>query len=82
MMSLNNILRKFIAGYKLSKLQAKIIHLMYMDDNKLFAKNERELETLIQSRENIQSRFKNGIWHRKKRHASRKKRETTRDRRN
>ena len=46
MMPLNYILRKCIAGYKLSRSQEKINHLMYMDD-KLFAKNEKELETLI-----------------------------------
>ena len=46
-MPLNHILRKCAAGYKLSRSQEKINHLMYMDDIKLFAKNERELETLI-----------------------------------
>ena len=39
--------RKCTAGYKLSRSQEKINHLMYMDDIKLFAKNEKELETLI-----------------------------------
>ena len=47
MMPLNDILRKCIAGYKFSRLQEKINHLMYMDDIKLFAKNEKELETHI-----------------------------------
>ena len=47
MMPLNHILRKCIAGYKFSKSQEKINHLMYMNDTKLFAKNEKELETLI-----------------------------------
>ena len=47
MMPLNHILRKCAAGYKLSRLQEKINHQMYMDDIKLFAKNEKELETLI-----------------------------------
>ena len=46
MMPLNPILRKCTAGYKL-RSQEKIHHLMYMDDIKLFAKNEKELETLI-----------------------------------
>ena len=46
-MPLNHILRKCTAGYKLSRSQEKINHLMYMDDIKLFAKNERELESLI-----------------------------------
>ena len=45
LMSLNHILRKCTAGYKLSRSQEKINHLMYMDDIKLFAKNEKELET-------------------------------------
>ena len=47
MMPLNHILRKCTAGYKLSGSQEKINHLMYMDDIKLFAKNEKELETRI-----------------------------------
>ena len=34
-------------GYKFTKSQEKINPLMYMDDIKLFAKNEEELETLI-----------------------------------
>ena len=45
-MALNYILRKCTAGYKLSKSQEKINH---MNDIKLFAKNEKELETLIQT---------------------------------
>ena len=47
MMPLNHILRKCKAGYKLSRSQEKINPLMYVDDIKLFAKNEKELETLI-----------------------------------
>ena len=47
MMPLNYILRKCTDGYKLSRSQEKINHSMYMDDIKLFAKNEKELETLI-----------------------------------
>ena len=47
MIPLNHILKKFNAGYKLRKLQEKINHLMYVDDIKLLAKNEKELETLI-----------------------------------
>ena len=47
MMPLKHILRKCTSGYKLSKLQKKINHLMNMDDIKLFAKNEKEMETLI-----------------------------------
>ena len=47
MIPLNHKLRKCTAGYKLSRSQEKINHLMYMDDIKLFAKNEKELKTLI-----------------------------------
>ena len=47
MVPLNYILRKCTVGYKLSKSLENIYHLMYMDDIKLFAKNEKELETLI-----------------------------------
>ena len=47
MMPLNHILRKCTAGYKVSTSLEKVNHLMYMDDIKLFAKNEKELETLI-----------------------------------
>ena len=47
MMPLNFRLRKWTAGYKLSKSQEKVNYLIYMDDIKLYAKNEKELETLI-----------------------------------
>ena len=47
MMPLNHMLRKCTAGYKLSRSQEKVNHLMYMYSIKLFAKNEKELETLI-----------------------------------
>ena len=50
--------------------------LIYMDDIKNFSKNEKELETQIQT-ENIQSRYRNGIWHRKICHASNQKWQTT-----
>ena len=47
MMPLNHILRKCPTGYKISESQEKINHLLYMDNIKLFAKNEKESETLI-----------------------------------
>ena len=50
MMSLNYIPKKCTGSCKLHKSQEKISHLMYMDDNKLFAKNEREFETLSEDR--------------------------------
>ena len=71
LMPLNHILRKCTAGYKLSRSQEKINHLMYIDDIKLFAKNEKELEALIQSG------HRNGIWHRKMCNACNEKWQTT-----
>ena len=47
-MPLSHVLKKCTGGYKLHKSQEKINHLMYMDDIKVFAKKEKELETLIQ----------------------------------
>ena len=41
MIPLNNTPRKCTAGYKLSRLKEKINHLMYMNDIKLFGKNEK-----------------------------------------
>ena len=47
MMPLNQTLRKCTAGYKLFKLQKNINQLMYINDIKVLAKKERELETQI-----------------------------------
>ena len=49
MILLNHILRKCTSGYKLHKSQEKINHQMNMDNNKLLAKNEKELKTLKQA---------------------------------
>ena len=49
MIPLNRILRKCTAENKFGKSQEKINHLIYMEDIKLFAKNEKELETQIQT---------------------------------
>ena len=46
---LNHIIRKCTRSYKFTKSSEKINHFMYMDDIKLFAKNEKELEILIQT---------------------------------
>ena len=45
MSSLSHILRKYPRGYE---SQEKINYLMHMENFKLFAKSEKELETLIQ----------------------------------
>ena len=46
MKPLNPILRKYTAGYKLSRSQEKINHLMYMDDIKLFAQKGKRTGNL------------------------------------
>ena len=46
-MPINHLLRKCTGEYKLSKSRETINYPFYMDDIKLFAKNEKELETLI-----------------------------------
>ena len=47
MMPFRYKLRKGSASYKFIKSQEKKNHLMYMDNIKIFAKNEKKLETLI-----------------------------------
>ena len=47
MMPHSHILKKCTAGYNFCRSQEKINHLIYMDDMKLFAKNEKEPKILI-----------------------------------
>ena len=49
MIPFNHILGKCFGVYKFTKSQEKINHLMDMDDIKVFSKNEKELETLMQT---------------------------------
>ena len=46
---LTDILRNTQAGYKISKSEEKINHLLFMDDLKLYSKNEKELDSLVQT---------------------------------
>ena len=46
-MLLNHKLKNAQPDTNLADRKKKINHLMYMDDIKLFAKNEKELDTLI-----------------------------------
>ena len=50
MMPLNHILKICTNGYKLNHSLEKINHLMYVDDIKVFAKNEKESETVYSHR--------------------------------
>ena len=55
---------------------------MYMDDIKLFAKNEKELETLTQTVIICSQDIGMDFWHRKMHHTDKEKWQSTRDRRN
>ena len=61
MMPLNHILRKCTSGYKLSKSQEKINHLIYIDDMKPFSKKRKRIGNSNTHSENIQSGHKDGI---------------------
>ena len=47
MIPLSMILREMEFGYQQEKHSIKINHLLFMDDLKLYEKNERELSSLI-----------------------------------
>ena len=55
---------------------------MYMDDIKLFAKNEKELGDSNTNNKNIQTGNRDGIWLRKMCHCDYKKRKKTKNGRN
>jgi hypothetical protein len=46
---LTHVLRETNMGYQLEKNGPKINHLLFMDDLKLFAKNENEIDSLVQT---------------------------------
>ena len=81
MMPRNHILRKCTGGYKLTKSQENINHLMYMDDIKLYKKQKRIGKPTTGS-ENIQLRHRDGIWFRKGRHTNYEKQEMAHNGRN
>ena len=49
MIQLSYILKKCAERYKFTKSQEKINHLIYVDNIKIFAKKDKELETIIQA---------------------------------
>ena len=63
MMQLNHILRKHTAGYKPSKSQEKINRLLNMDGHQTFCQKRKRIGNPNTNCENIQSRYRNGIWH-------------------
>ena len=64
LISLSLILRKAKAGYEFSGSKVKINHLLFMDDLKLYSRNEKELDLLVQT-VCIFSKDRNGVWYRK-----------------
>ena len=61
MIPLTSILRKEEAGYRLGKDKSrKINHLLFMDDLKLYGKNEKEAEVLTNTTRIFAN--DNGIW--------------------
>ena len=82
MLPLNHILWKCTARYKLSKSQENIKYLMDMDNIKLFANTKKRIGNPKARSENIQSIYRNGIWHGKMHLGSKEKQQTTHYRRN
>ena len=72
MIILYHILRKSIGGFRFIKQQEKFNNLMYMEDVKLFANNEKGLKTDTNNKY-IQCRYNNGIWHGKIFYANKEK---------
>ena len=72
-MSPNYILRKCTGGYKFTKSQENINHLIYMDDIKIFIKNEKRTRDTDTDNENVQPGYRNGICHWKMNHTDNEK---------
>ena len=49
MLSLTHTLRDATPGYNFASNEQKVNHLLFMDDLKLYASNEKSLELLIQA---------------------------------
>ena len=47
MLPLSSVLNESGAGYQLSKEEGKITHLLFMDDLKLYGRNEKEINSLV-----------------------------------
>ena len=47
MLPLSNVLNESAAGYQLSEKEGKITHLLFMDDLKLYGRNEKEINSLV-----------------------------------
>ena len=49
LMPLSLVSRKVSAGYEMKDASCRINHPFFMDDLKLFAKNEKEIDSLVQT---------------------------------
>ena len=49
LLPLTHILREIGIGYQLEKNEAQVYHLFFMDDLKLYGKNEKEIDSLIKT---------------------------------
>ena len=63
MMLIDQEFRKCIKGYKLTKAQEKINHVMYMDNIKLFAKKGKKIEDPNIDDKNIELGYRDRNWH-------------------
>ena len=78
-MLLNHILRKCTGRYKLSKSQEKIYHL---GRHQIVWEKWKRIGSPNTGSVDIQSRYRDRIWHRKMCYANNEKQKTTHDRRN
>ena len=75
MMSLNAIFRKCTSGQNPRKLQGKNPQLHVHGRYQTVWQKRKRIGNLNTDCDNIQSRYRNGVWQRKMRHASNEKRE-------
>ena len=52
------VLREVKAGYKMKEMNGKINHLLYMDDLKLYGKNNDQIDSLVRTVNLV----RNGVW--------------------
>ena len=62
MILLTLMLRQTKASYKLEKGGKKINHLLFVDDLKLFAKNEDQIDSLVNTVRMFFRGHQNGVW--------------------
>ena len=71
----SSILNESAAGYQLSKKEGKITHLLFMDDLKLYGRNEKEINSLVHTVWVFSSDIRMGFWNREVRNDGNEKRQ-------